>query len=153
MQTSLRVAGAGPGPVVPMVAGAVPGGRNSVRAYACCCAVNLLGGDGGEAIAANDADLELGGSPDTASRLAVCLWSRDSLLGDHGAVVVDADLQGSEWKTSIGWFPFLLAGLMPEGGAVADVDLGGSALRNRQVRLAACFRHVTPDRWDWGHGG
>ena len=56
-------------------------------------------------------------------------------------------------KTSVGWFPFLLAGLMPEGGAVADVDLGGSALRNRQVRLAACFRHVTPDRWDWGHGG
>ena len=115
MQTSLRVAGAGPGPVVPMVAGAVPGGRDSVRAYACCCAVNLLGGDGGEAIAVDDADLELGGSPETASRLAVCLWSRDSLLGDHGAVVVDADLQGSEWK-NFDWLVSIFAGRPYAGG-------------------------------------
>ena len=67
-------------------------------------------------------------------------------------MVVDADSEGSKWNRLAGFVYFLLAGPTPEGGAVADVDLGGSALRNRQVRLAACFRHVTPGRWDWGHG-
>ena len=51
-------------------------------------------------------------------------------------------VNGTDWMDFFNYF--LLAGPTPEGGAVADVDLGGSALRNRQVRLAACFRHVTP---------
>ena len=68
--------------------------------------------------------------------------ARDSLLGERGAVVVDVDSEGSKWNRLAGFVYFLLAGPTPEGGAVADVDLGGSALRNRQVRLAACFRHV-----------
>ena len=85
--------GADPGPVVFMVAGAVPGGRNSQ-------------------------DFAIG-----------CLSLRDSLLGDHGAVVVDADLQGSEWK-NFDWLVSIFAGKSYAGGR--------SALRNRQVHLAAC---------------
>ena len=51
--------------------------------------------------------------------------------GEHG-VVVDADLEGSGWKTSpTGWFLFSLTGPTAAGGAIADVDLDGSALRNQ----------------------
>ena len=82
-------------------------GAQSVSANA-CCAVNLSGGDRGEAIAADDADLELGGSGLRLSRdsFAVgCLsLAHDSLLDERGAVEIDMDLEGSKWNRLTGFF-------------------------------------------------